>query len=519
MMNTQGVTNVSLTDAPGDYDNVWVTVGAVWFHTSNTAGPDDSGWVKFPLTTPVTVDLLTLQNGNLSQMFDNMQPPNGTYRQIRVFLVGPDAPLTASAAAAKLIYNNQVNYQDANDTEQNSPLELVNPSKGIALYGTFTVANGSTLDLALDFNVNRDVLPFFVGNQQDYVLKPRLAYFDLSHVGAITGSVNCANLLAAGGNGFAYNLVIKAEMPSSTGNYDVVDRETGIKVDISGNSCTFTLFPVDVPQGSSTTNYDVLIRGRNMETMIVQGVPVNVGTTPTSGATQLNTTPLNLTMGSEYTANMPANMPVIPTGADVKFYQTLTGGPTYEVRFRGVNPFTGIFTDDEPLSVGNLQVGSYAGGNPTLSAVMPMGGAGAFMPYGDAPYFTRTEALTGTSDDSDQRRRQLHDRLAEHRESRELRQHQRHDHREHGREVRLGLPDRQPRWLHRDHAAAGPGARCEWNRWAILDPEYSGWFERPKFLTRALLSARLCLEQRAPVPDAQADRKHGGSGSSHRQRH
>lgn len=396
MMNTQGITNVSITDAPGDYDNVWVTVGAVWFHTSNTAGPDDSGWVKLPLTTPVTVDLLTLQNGNLSQMFDNMQPSNGTYRQIRVFLVGPDAALTASAAAAKLIYNDQVNYQDANDTEQSSPLELVNPSKGIALYGTFTVANGSTLDLALDFDVNRDVLPFFVGNQQDYVLKPRLAYFDLSHAGAITGSVNCANLLAAGANGFAYNLVIKAEMPSSTGNYDVVDRETGIKVDIGGNACTFTLFPVHVPQGSSTTNYDVLIRGRNMETMIVQGVPVNVGTTPTSGATQLNTTPLNLTMGSEYTANMPVNMPVMPTGADVKFYQTLTGGPTYEVRFQGVNPFTGIFTEDEPLSVGNLQVGSYAGGNPTLSAVMPMGGAGAFMPYGDAPYFTHTEALTGT---------------------------------------------------------------------------------------------------------------------------
>ena len=93
---------------------------------------------------------------------------------------------------------------------------------------------------------------------------------------------------------------------------------------------------------------------------------------------------------------MPANMPVVPTGADVKFYQTLTGGPTYEVRFRGVNPFTGIFTDDEPLSTSDLQVGGYAGGNPVLGPVAPMFGAGAFMPYGDAPYFTRTEALTGT---------------------------------------------------------------------------------------------------------------------------
>ncbi len=396
MMNTPGVANVSVTDAPGDYDNVWVTVAAVWFHTSNTAGPDDPGWVKISLAAPVTVDLLTLQNGNMSQMFANMQPPSGTYQQIRVFLVAPDASLTASASTAKLTYNDQVNYQDANDTEQSAPLELINPSKGIALYGTFTIANGGTVNLALDFDVNRDVLPFFAGTQQDYVLKPRLAYFDLSHVGAITGSVNCANLLAAGGNGFAYNLVIKAEMPSTTGNYDVVDRETGIKADIAGNSCTFTLFPVHIPQGGSTTNYDVLIRGRGMETMIVQNVPVNVGTTPASGATQLNSMPLNLTAGSEYTANMPAGAPVVPTGADVKFYQTLTGGPTYEVRFQGVNPFTGIFTLDEPLSASDLQVGDYAGGNPMPGPVAPMGGAGTFMPYGDAPYFTRTAAVTGS---------------------------------------------------------------------------------------------------------------------------
>ena len=249
--------------------------------------------------------------------------------------------------------------------------------------------------LALDFDVNRDVLPFFAGAQQDYVLKPRLAYFDLSHVGAIRAA-STARTCWRPANGFAYNLVIKAEMPSTTGNYDVVDREAGIKADIAGNSCTFTLFPVHIPQGSSTTNYDVLIRGRGMETMIVQNVPVNVGTTPASGATQLNSMPLNLTAGSEYTANMPAGTPVVPTGADVRFYQTLTGGPTYEVRFQGVNPFTGIFTLDEPLSASDLQVGDYAGGNPMPGPVAPMGGAGTFMPYGDAPYFTRTAAVTGS---------------------------------------------------------------------------------------------------------------------------
>jgi hypothetical protein len=394
--NTQGFANVSMTDAPGDYDSVWVTVSAVWFHTNSAAGPDDTGWSKFPLTAPVTVDLLTLQNGNLSQVFGNLPLANGNYQQIRLFLVGADAALTTSASAARLTYNDQVNYHDASDTVQSAPLELVNPSRGIALNGAFTIASNSTVNLAIDFNVNRDVLPFFVGSQRDFVLKPRLSYFDLSHVGAITGSVNCANLLAAGGGGFAHRLVIKAERPGAAGNFEVVDRETGLKVDMAGNSCTFMLFPIHVPAGSSAANYDVLIRGRNMQTMIVQGVPVNAGTTPTSGATQLNSMPLNLTMGTEYTANMPANMPVVPTGADVKFYQTLTGGPTYEVRFQGVNPFTGVFTDDEPLSAGNLQVGSYAGGNPVLGPVTPMNGAGAFEPFGDGIFFTRTPALTGT---------------------------------------------------------------------------------------------------------------------------
>ena len=39
--------DVSLTgNTPAQYSHVWVTVQAVWFNTSATAGPDDSGWDK-----------------------------------------------------------------------------------------------------------------------------------------------------------------------------------------------------------------------------------------------------------------------------------------------------------------------------------------------------------------------------------------------------------------------------------------------------------------------------------------
>jgi Domain of unknown function (DUF4382) len=392
----QGVANVSLTDAPGDFIHVYVTVSALWFHTSSTAGPDDAGWVKFTLSAPVTVDLLSLENGTLLQAF-SVSPPNGSYQQIRLFLIDNQAALTSSAKALSLSENDEVFYDDASDTAQNAPLEIVSPSKGVAIYGTFQVTSTAPVDLALDFNVDRDVLKFYAGNQVDFVLNPRLAYFDLSHVGAITGSVDCADLLVDGGAGFAYGLVIKAESPSSDGTYQVVDRETGLKVDLANNSCTFTLFPVQVPVGSSSTSYDVMIRGRNMASIIVQGVPVQAGTDP-STATVLSASPLSLMQGTEYTANMPANMAVSPTGAVVRFYQTVPGtAASYEIRTQGVNPFTGVFTDDEPLSLDDLQVGAYvSGGTPKLTATVPNEGAGGFVPFGDAPYFVRTEALTGT---------------------------------------------------------------------------------------------------------------------------
>jgi len=396
---TQGVANVSLTDAPGDFIHVYVTVAAVWFHTSSTAGPDDAGWLKFSLNAPITVDLLSLENGTLLQAFGNLSLPNGTYQQIRVLLIDNQAALTSSAQALDLTENDEVFYDDVNDVAQNAPLEIVNPSKGVAIYGAFQVTSMAPIDLALDFNVDRDVLQFYAGNQMDFVLNPRLEYFDLSHVGAITGSVACADLLASGGTGFAYGLVIKAETVSSDGTYEVVDRETGLKVDLANNSCTFTLYPVHVPAGSSSTPYDVMIRGRDMESMIIQGVPVQAGTDP-STATQLTNGPLALTPGKEYTANMPGNNAVSPTGALVRFYQTVPGtAAAYEIRTQGVNPFTGIFTNDEPLSLADLQVGPYVMGGVTasgLSATMPTGGPGVFTPFGDAPYFVRTEAMTGT---------------------------------------------------------------------------------------------------------------------------
>src|SRR5438067_12676387 len=51
-------TNVSATgNLPAQYPHAYVSIQEIWLNTSATAGPDDTAWVKFPLTTPVTVDL------------------------------------------------------------------------------------------------------------------------------------------------------------------------------------------------------------------------------------------------------------------------------------------------------------------------------------------------------------------------------------------------------------------------------------------------------------------------------
>jgi hypothetical protein len=42
-----GTLSVLVTDAPGDFDHVYITVKDIWFHTSDAAGPNEAGWLKF----------------------------------------------------------------------------------------------------------------------------------------------------------------------------------------------------------------------------------------------------------------------------------------------------------------------------------------------------------------------------------------------------------------------------------------------------------------------------------------
>lgn len=367
-----GTVNVAFTDAPSsDFDKVWVTVRAIRFHTSDTAAADDGGWLTYQLPQPVTLDLAALNNGAMSSIFSNITLPEGRYQQIRLLLTGPFDALTTSASGQSLTWNDEVDYTDGSGSHQ-APLEVARPEKGIVLHGQFQVAASTPLHLAVDFDLENDILKFVRGTTTAFTLAPQLHYYDLDNAGAITGQLDTTALYPANASG-AWNVIVKAEDLTQDGSRHYMVRATSLKPDGS-----FRLYPLPIPVGQSTRNLDVVIRGRNMETVIVKSVQVTRSSDGTTNAAVLQSTPVAVPLGTEYTANLsPA---ANPTGGWVNFFQTLTSNPApYEIRIHPLNPFTGTFSEDFALSTGNLHTGTWNnGGAIAFSSVAPVEGAGNF---------------------------------------------------------------------------------------------------------------------------------------------
>jgi len=372
-----GVATVSLTDAPGDYEHAYITVQNIWFHTSDTAGPDDSGWQRYPLFTPVTVDLIALSNGAISSpVWDNIVLAVGNYQQIRLLLTGTEDALTASASGAGLKYNNEVRI--AGDPTH-YPLRIPDAHHGIRLAGTFQITNGGMLRLAIDFDAGHDVVDIQRNSATEYILKPRLAFCDLDDAGAIVGSIDP---VSAATTTTSSHFVIKAEQVNDPSNpqYHVIKRWTSVNP-LNGK---FVLYPL------KPGTYDIVLRGLDYQTVIAKGVPVTSGTTPIT-ATPISMITMTTSSAPDYTVGATITS---PTGAWVNFYQTLQGAGElpYEIRFRHFNPITGQFTGFK-LSADPVWVGTYSGGAISgLTTTTPQEGLGGFSAVADAILYDRMAA-------------------------------------------------------------------------------------------------------------------------------
>ena len=273
-----GTLSIDVTDGPATaLDNVYITVKEVWFHHSDSALHADADWKKFPLTTPVTIDMNKLSNGALAKAFDGIKLPVGTYKQIRLFLADSTEPWVDTAKTAGLLFNDQVNYTDPKGAKKSAALELASAEKGIALNGSFDIAKGKTLRLAVEFNVGDDVVRFTHNNADAFKLQPNLRYFDLDNAAAIGGSIDRTACSALANP--CRDIIVKLEEPSADGSVHRVTRWTSVKADGS-----FMLYPVPASKGKT---YDMVITGRNAQPMIIKGIPAVGGSTPQSSEQNL----------------------------------------------------------------------------------------------------------------------------------------------------------------------------------------------------------------------------------------
>ena len=403
--------DVSLTgNTPARYSHVWVTVQEVWFNSSATAGPDDGGWAKFPLSTPSTVDLVAQNGGNLGSMASGLRVSAATYSQVRLIPVDASAPLAASAQNAGALYNFEADYVDSQGTTQQVPLELLNPDKGIGIQtslkvpvgnvgasltatGTGTTTTGalpfgsttgttatspfgttgnttSTLgstatssgttsttpsnSFAVAFDGGSDLVPFsFATGGSGILLSAHGAAYDLSQAGGISGQLSLSYITTSTSG--LPDIRVSAQTLSTDGTRHIIVSATTVHSDGS-----FLLYPLAT--NSSTTSpltYDVVIHGPGIATIIVKGVQVPRSSS-SSGSTTATASPATTT-----------------TTTTTPIYGTTTGTSTTTPTSTGTT--TAINPNVNAVSIGTLTpraATSYAANIATApGAPLPAGAA------------------------------------------------------------------------------------------------------------------------------------------------
>lgn len=156
---------VRLTDAPGDYEAVWIDVEDVLIKREADSSGED-GWESLPGVQRGVYNLLELVDGRDTMLVDAVIP-SGTVHQLRLVL-GEDNWIT-------------VNGED---------IALTTPSaqqSGLKLNIGAEVTPGIVYGLVLDFDVAKSIVK--AGNSGKYILKPVIRTFLDAQGGNLQGTV------------------------------------------------------------------------------------------------------------------------------------------------------------------------------------------------------------------------------------------------------------------------------------------------------------------------------------------
>ena len=250
-------------------------------------------------------------------------------------------------------------------------------------------ATTTTFAVGIDFDAERDLVPFIYSAQPGFLLNPHLAAYDLSTAGTIQGQVTLPTTTTTTATTASGNpqIEVSAETLSSDGTRHVVVKSAPLLSDGS-----FVLYPLTTDATSTnsttTTTYDLVIHGPNIQTVIIQSVPPSVAAP--AAATSVSLTTVTLTSATDYLVNVSTAAGFSSAGALVQFYQTIpvSGEVPYVVAQQPIDPFNNDFAGDAALADGPINVAVYSGGVlSTPVAEAPNEGTGTYQVAAIAPNF------------------------------------------------------------------------------------------------------------------------------------
>lgn len=158
--------NIHLTDAPADYQAVWIDIEQVMVK-GNSDSSGDAGWVSVPLLRAGKYNLLDLRNGK-DTLLGGVDLPAGKVSQIRLILGE----------------SNQLVLNDGTTVDLKTPS---GQQSGIKLNMDADLKAGIPYELVLDFDAARSIVK--AGNSGQYILKPVIRTFAKAAGGGIQGVV------------------------------------------------------------------------------------------------------------------------------------------------------------------------------------------------------------------------------------------------------------------------------------------------------------------------------------------
>ena len=409
----QGALSLSLSSgSAAGVDHVWVTVSQIALHADRNQpwSASDASWQVVRLQTPALIDLAPLTNGIVGSFVVGQALPAGSYGQVRLFLKPHDSELTQQAKDQRLLFNAQVDFTAADRSVRQVPLELPDTQLGLRVEGPVVIEPDSSNEITLEWSLGHTLVRLHGdGNIDRFTLRPMLRPMRLSATAAIVGLLDASTFCPPGvpSRNCVYDVVASALMPSADGRSKRVVRSAPVV--LSGGYAKFGLYPLP-----ASGTVDVVIRGRNMQTIVVRqvpaepqlllhAVPVQLGGNPVDPSQPV---PMVAVVRPEGDALVSLGAPMVDRAAQLTFSQTLpdAGELPLEIASAQPDPFTGTLTTPVTLPSGPLRVAVYDPKLPlSFTEVEPAEGANHYRVasegarYTDASPFVAVATPAGTT--------------------------------------------------------------------------------------------------------------------------